>query len=171
MAEDFRGKLGGFDEEELERFLGGSALARLACLKPDGSPYVVPVWYQWDGEAVWFVGRQRSSWCEYIQNDGRVCVVIDSEHSPPDESGRSTQIPKVIMEGIAEIIEEPNVGGRWVEIARQMALRYYGANGPSYLEPTMSWKRWLIRLDPVETWTWQGIAWPKRYLEGDAVQI
>ena len=69
----------------------------------------------------------------------------------------------------AVIVEQPNIGGRWVEIARTMALRYYGANGPSYLEPTMNWKRWLIRLDPVETWTWQGIAWPKTYLEGDAV--
>ena len=69
----------------------------------------------------------------------------------------------------AVIVEQPNIGGRWGEIARQMALRYYGANGPSYLEPTMSWKRWLLRIAPVETWTWQGIAWPKRYLEGDAV--
>ena len=50
-----------------------------------------------------------------------------------------------------------------------MSIRYYGENGPSYLEPTMSWKRWLIRLDPVRIQTWQGIAWPERYLEGDAV--
>ncbi len=163
MAEDFRGKLGGFDEEELERFLGGSALARLACLKPDGSPYVVPVWYQWDGEAVWFVGRQRSSWCAYIQNDGRVSVVIDSEHTPPDESGRSTQIPKVMMEGIAEIIEEPNVGGAWVQVAEEMSYRYLGPNGPEYLTGTINQPRWLIKMTPTRMKTWQGVGWARSY--------
>ena len=33
----------------------------------------------------------------------------------------------------------------------------------------MTWKRWLVRLDPVEIQTYQGIGWPKSYLEGDAV--
>ena len=30
-------------------------LARTACLKPDGSPYVFPSWYHWDGVAFWLV--------------------------------------------------------------------------------------------------------------------
>ncbi len=168
MAENFRGKLGGFDEEALGQFLEGNALARLACLKLDGSPYVVPVWYHWDGESIWFVGRQRSVWCKYIQNDGRVCVVIDSEHSPPDESGQRTEIPKVIMEGIAEIVEEPNVGGKWVEIAEQMSYRYLGPNGPEYLTGTINQPRWLIKMTPDSMKTWQGVGWARRYWVEDA---
>ena len=43
---------GGLTAEEMEDFLAGNAVARLATLKPDGSPYVMPVWYQWDGQDV-----------------------------------------------------------------------------------------------------------------------
>ncbi len=163
MAEDFRGKLGGLDEDEFERFLAGNALARLACLKPDGSPYVIPVWYQWDGEAMWFVGRQRSVWCKYIQNDGRVSVVVDSEHSPPDESGQSAEIPKVMMDGIAEIVEEPNVGGQWVRVAEEMSYRYLGPNGPEYLTGTINQPRWLIKMSPTRVKSWQGVGWARKY--------
>ena len=62
MSEDFRGKLGGLDTDEFNHFLAGNPLARLAVLTPDGAPYVIPVWYQWDGEYMWFVGRQKSIW-------------------------------------------------------------------------------------------------------------
>jgi nitroimidazol reductase NimA-like FMN-containing flavoprotein (pyridoxamine 5'-phosphate oxidase superfamily) len=163
MAEDFRGKLGGMMDEERDAFLAGDSLARLACLKPDGSPYVIPVWYQWDGESIWFVGRQRSIWCEYIKNDGRVSAVIDAPHSPPDESGKSTEIPKVFMEGTAEVVEEPNVGGQWVQVAEEMSYRYLGPNGPTYLTGTINQPRWLIKLTPSKIKTWQGVGWARKY--------
>lgn len=163
MAESFRGRVGGLDDEEVERFLAGSALARLAVLTPDGAPYVIPVWYQWDGKHLWFVGRQRSVWCEYIKRDGRVSVVIDTEHSPPDESGKKMEIPKVFMQGNAEIVEEPNVGGQWVKIAELMSYRYLGPNGPEYLTGTINQPRWLIKMTPTEIRSWQGVGWAKRY--------
>ena len=130
----FRGDLGGLTAEEMEQFLAGSPLARLATLKPDGSPYVMPVWYQWDGEALYFVGRQRALWCEYIKADGRVSVVIDAPHSDPDEAGQAMEIPKVYMEGIATIEEEPNVGVKtWKGVG--WARRYWVEDsGPTYEE-------------------------------------
>ena len=85
----------------------------VACLRPDGAPYVVPIWYQWDGTSLWFVGRERSEWCRFMQNDPRISVVIDKEHGRPDAaSGEIQQIPKVIASGNAEIVETPNVGGQ-----------------------------------------------------------
>ncbi len=163
MADDFRGKLGALAENEFEAFLAGPEIARLAVLTPDGAPYVIPVWYQWDGEFMWFVGRQKAVWCEYIKNDGRVSVVIDAPHSPPDESGKSMEIPKVFMQGIAEIAEEPNVGGKWVEIAEQMSYRYLGPNGPEYLQGTIKQPRWLIKMTPTEVKSWQGVGWARKY--------
>ncbi len=161
--DDFRGDMGGLTEEEFERFLSGNSLARLATLKADGSPFVVPVWYHWDGEAIWFVGRQRAAWCKHIANDGRTSVVIDSEHSEPDESGKQTEIPKVIMEGTSEVVEEPNVGGKWVEVAEKMSYRYLGPNGPTYLTSTLQQPRWLIKMTPTNIKTWKGVGWAKRY--------
>lgn len=163
MAEDFRGKLGGMDDDEVTKFLAGNSLARLACLKPDGSPYVIPVWYQWDGESIWFVGRERSAWCKYIENDPRVSVVIDTEHSEPDESGKRTEIPKVMMEGTAEVVEQPNIGGQWVQVAEEMSYRYLGPNGPEYLQGTIKQPRWLIKMTPSRMKTWQGVGWARKY--------
>ena len=101
--------------------------ARVACLRPDGAPYVVPIWYQWDGTSLWFVGRERSEWCSFMQNDPRISVVIDKEHGRPDAaSGEIQQIPKVIASGHAEIVETPNVGGQWVDIASKMACALPG---------------------------------------------
>ena len=163
MAEDFRGKLGGLEGEEFDAFLAGSYLARVACLTPDGAPYVIPLWYQWDGEAMWFVGRQRAVWCEYMKADPRVSLVVDAPHSEPDEMGQSVEIPKVIMQGMAEIVEEPNVGGHWVQVAKEMSYRYLGPNGPTYLVPTLKQPRWLIKVVPEKVRTWQGVAWARRY--------
>jgi nitroimidazol reductase NimA-like FMN-containing flavoprotein (pyridoxamine 5'-phosphate oxidase superfamily) len=164
MSEEYRGAMGGLEQQELDTFLAGDALARVACLREDGWPYVVPIWYQWDGRSLWFVGRERSEWCKYIQNDGRIAVVIDKEHGKPDNSsGEMAQIPKVMTSGIAEVVETPNVGGQWVDIAAKMAVRYLGPNGPSYLESTLKQPRWLIRLTPDEIKTWKGVGWAKRY--------
>ena len=163
MAEDFRGDLGGLTEQEFELFLSGNSLARLAVLTSDGRPYVVPVWYQWDGSAMWFVGRQRAEWCKMVQADGRVSCVIDSEHSEPDESGKSMEIPKVMMQGNAEIIEEPNVGGKWVDVAKEMSYRYLGPNGPEYLTGTIDQPRWLIKMTPTKVRSWKGVGWAKKY--------
>jgi len=164
MAErNFRGELGGLRREQMDQFLGGNALARLSTLKPDGAPYVVPVWYQWDGDALWFVGRERSAWCRHIANDPRVAVVIDSEHSDPDESGNSVEIPKVMMEGLAEVVETPNVGGKWVQVAEEMSYRYLGPNGPTYLTSTIQQPRWLIKMTPDRIKTWKGVGWARKY--------
>lgn len=164
MSEDYRGAMGGLEDEELNAFLAGDALARVACLRPDGAPYVVPIWYQWDGANLWFVGRERSEWAKFMQADPRVSVVIDKEHGRPDAvSGEIQQIPKMIASGRVEIVEEPNVGGQWVDIASKMAVRYLGENGPSYIESTLQQPRWLIKLTPDEIKTWKGVGWAKRY--------
>ncbi len=169
--ESWRGKVGKLSREEINQFLEEPNLARVACLDDKGWPYAVPCWYQWDGKSIWLVARAKSKWAHLLKAQPRCAVTIDESSSADDSQAPGAGVQRnFAVQCEAVIVEEPNVGGRWVEVARTMSLRYYGANGPSYLEPTMSWKRWLIRLDPVEMWTWQGIAWPKSYLEGDAVQ-
>ena len=41
-------KIGKMSKKEIDEFLSEPWIARLACIKPDGSPFVVPVWYHWD---------------------------------------------------------------------------------------------------------------------------
>ena len=163
MADEFRGKIGTMDSQEVAAFLGSDALARLACVRPDGSPYVIPVWFHWDGEDFWFVGRKKAEWCRYLEQDPRVCIVIDAPHSPADEMGKSTEVPKVFAEGTVEVVEQPNIGGRWVEIAEQMSYRYLGPNGPTYLTASKQQPRWLFRMRPTRIKTWQGVGWAPKY--------
>ncbi|MEA2524119.1 MAG: hypothetical protein QOF73_1346, partial [Thermomicrobiales bacterium] len=113
----WRGKIGLMDQREMDEFLAGNNLARLAVLDERGWPYVQPVWYQWEPvEGVfWIVARKKSAWAAYMQRDGRVALTIDGETRP---------YRKVALQGTAEMIEEPNVGGQWVEIAKLMATRY-----------------------------------------------
>jgi hypothetical protein len=139
--------------EEMEAFLGGSTFARLATVDGEGWPYVVPAWQEWSEGRFWLIARKRSAWAGHLAAEPRCAVTVD-------ETGTQR---KVIAQCRAEVVEEPNVGGRWVEIARRMSVRYLGEHGPDYLEPTLGWPRWLFALEPVRMWTWQGNDWAPRY--------
>jgi hypothetical protein len=154
----WRGKVGGMSEFEREAFLARGEAMHLACLKPDGSPYITVCWHDWHDGSFWLVPRQRSRWAQLLRADGRLSFVIDDDET----------MEKVIGEGVAELVEEPNVGGRWVEVATRMAVRYLGPDGPRYLEPTLNQPRWLFRFEPVNVQTWQGVGWAKRYWVEDS---
>ena len=149
----WRGKLGRMSAEEHEAFVAQGRVMHIACLQTDGTPYVAVCWHDWKDGYFWLVPRQRARWAELLENDGRLSFVIDDEKS----------MEKVIGEGVAELVEKPNVGGQWVEVATRMALRYLGPDGPTYLTPTLNQPRWLFRFKPINVKTWQGVGWAKRY--------
>ena len=103
-------------------------LCHLARLKDDGSPYVIPIWFERDGQRFYVIPRKNSLWATFIKQRLVVCLAI----SEPDKPYR-----KVIVEGNAVLAEEPNIGGQWVPIATSMSRRYLGERGPEYLEPTL----------------------------------
>lgn len=151
--DSWRGKIGSLDDPEFAKFLAEAQIARLACLDDDGWPYVVPCWQEWDGHGWWVIPRERSAWAGFLAQDPRCAVTVD-------EAGEQR---KVVAQCRAEIVERPNVGGRWVAIAERMATRYLGENGPRYLEPTLDKPRWLFYLHPERLRTWQGQEWARRY--------
>jgi len=152
--ETWRGKVGKMDEAEMASFLAGGLVARLACLDDEGWPYVVPTWYQHADGGFWIIPRRRSAWAAYLERDGRVSLAIDEPGAP---------YRKVLVKGVAELVERPNVGGRWVAIANEMSYRYLGEHGPDYLVPTLNEPRWLFFVRPVKVTTWQGVDWAKKY--------
>jgi hypothetical protein len=153
VSDDWRGKVGPMQAEEIEAFLEEPIFARIAMLDSEGWPYVVPVWHEWAEGRFWVIGRKRSGWALNLAADPRCAVTID------EDGGQR----KVIAQCRAELIEEPNVGGRWVPIAERMSVRYLGEHGPDYLEPTLGFPRWLFALTPIRTWTWMGNDWAPRY--------
>lgn len=152
--------------ERLSCFLGGRVLARLALVTPDCLPYIVPVWYHWDGTALWFVGRQRSEWCSVAATSPQGAVVIDAE-GDYETGGERFFTPRVTFRGRIQIVERPGDGYSWVDMSRLMALRYRGQAGLEYVESTRSEPRWLIKLEPSQFTSWEGGGWAARYRSGE----
>jgi hypothetical protein len=158
------GKMGGMSPEEINEFLKEPWIVRVACIKPDGWPYIFPVWYHWDGACFWIVGRKRSQWCHYLHLDPRVSLVVD-EPVPPYR--------KVICEGTAALIEAAQgpylLNGEksiWNIIGEtHTGPRYLGAGrGSEYRNSVNHEPCWTYKIIPTSNLTtWQGVGWAKRY--------
>jgi hypothetical protein len=139
--------------DEVDAFLAQPLICHLACHDAGGWPYVVPVWFEWDGAGFWIIPRARSAWAEYLRADPRVALAIDEP-----AAGR-----RVVGQGSAELVEAPNVGGRWVEIGQRMAVRYRGEAGRAYLQATLDQPRWLFYVRPRRLITWKAPGWHEKY--------
>ena len=64
---------------ELDAFLGEQRTCRLATTGP-GGPHVAPLWFVWDGQALWVSSLTRSQRWANVARDPRVAVVIDDGH-------------------------------------------------------------------------------------------
>ena len=154
---------GPMPEAHIDEFLrspDSTWLLKLAVNKPNGYPSIVPLWYQWDGEAFFVVGRKRSKWVADLKRDPRCAIAIEETAHP--------RIRKVLAQCDAEIVEGPAVGegSQWVPVADEMATRYSGPDGPEMLKMSWGWERYLVKLTPVDgLTTWQGADWALSYFD------
>lgn len=145
----------GLTPEQVDELLAGPIIVRLATVKPDGAPYVVPVWEYWDDGAMYIIPREKSRFMEYIKNEPRVAVSCADDVDPDH--------PRVLIEGTAEIVEGPvKMTGRMLEIAREMVVRYAGEPGLAYLESTIDNPRYLLKITPEKMTSWVK-GWHPRY--------
>jgi hypothetical protein len=155
---------GGMPWSQVREFLASPDsrwLLKLSTLQEDGWPMIAPLWYQWDGEAFYVVGRKRSKWVADLQRDPRCAICVEETAHP--------RIRKVLAQCTAEIVEGPVVGegSQWVPIANEMATRYTGPDGPEQLKASWGWERYLVRLVPRNgrVKTWQGADWALSYFD------
>lgn len=154
---EWMGKNATMTLEEVERFLAGPVVARIATIDEEGLPYITPVWQEWDGQAMWIVPRKKSAWVQHIKVNPNVAV------SCAEDAGT---YKRVLMRGKAEIISGPEpMAGKCLEVANRMAVRYLGEHGPEYLVPTYDRPRYLIKIVPQNMVTWDGVEWHAKYLK------
>jgi nitroimidazol reductase NimA-like FMN-containing flavoprotein (pyridoxamine 5'-phosphate oxidase superfamily) len=96
-------------------FLNGPWTARLACIRPDGGPHVIPVWQEWDGERFVIIAWQGSQWAEYVLQNPNVSISVD-EPWPP--------LRRVVARGKA--VQMPADSSRLDEILLRLSGRYLG---------------------------------------------
>lgn len=145
----------GLTPVQIDKLLSGPIIARLATVKPDGAPYIVPVWEYWDGEYLFIIPRERSQFVEYIKNEPRVAVSCADDVDPDH--------PRILIEGEAEIVEGPvRMSGKTLDIAREMVVRYSGKPGLKYLDETIDKSRYLLKIKPENITTWAK-GWHPKY--------
>jgi hypothetical protein len=145
-------------DELLRRTFRDLAVARLATLAPDGSPYVAALWFVWREDGMFLSTRVGSPTWEQAGRDPRVSLVIDR--------GRDwNELAGVGVEGRAACFpaEHPEIRGpmsAWHEKYRSM-LAADGFERFTEAVPTLG----FIRVEPLRVRTWDH-AWHERGIAG-----
>jgi PPOX class probable F420-dependent enzyme len=104
------------EAEYREFLLRGTKTGKLATVRKDGRPHVVPVWFELDGDAVIFTTSDRSVKFMNMKRDPRVSITIDDQ-TPP--------YSYVMIEGTVSFSEDP---GELLYWATRIGGRYMGAD-------------------------------------------
>ena len=78
MREQRRGGKIAMDVEERDAFLASERTCRVATVGGDGAPHVTPLWFVWDGSALWLTSIVRSQRWTDLQREPRISVVVDA---------------------------------------------------------------------------------------------
>lgn len=104
------------DDERRAFLLEGTRTGKLATIRRDGRPHVVPIWFLLDGDEVLLTTGADTVKGRNILRDPRVCLCVDDEDPP---------FAYVMVEGEAEVTEDPDELLRW---ATRLGGRYMGAD-------------------------------------------
>ena len=94
--------------------LSGTRTGKLATVRADGRPHVVPVWFVLDGDTITFTTEDTTIKAANMRRDARVCLCVDDE-TPP--------FAYVQIEGTAQLLEEATDLLYW---ATRIGCRYMG---------------------------------------------
>ena len=144
---------------ELDELLRRPILGRLATVRADGWPSVVPVWIEWDGERAWIIARAASRFVDDVRAEPRVCLSVVADDDPDRRAQLFCRV------AIAE--EAGPLAGETLAMARRMARRYEGDAGVRYVEASATWPRVLLRLEPERIVSWASPDWHDRYRSDD----
>ena len=73
-----RGRAIAMTAAEVDAFPADERTCRVATVGADGRPHVVPLWFVWDGAALWLNSLVRSQRWTDLERDPRVAVVVDT---------------------------------------------------------------------------------------------
>jgi PPOX class probable F420-dependent enzyme len=103
-------------EDEWRAFvMEGTRTAKVATMRDDGSPHVVPVWFVLDGTEVVFTTGTSSVKGKALRRDPRACVCVDDQ-APP--------FAFVMIEGTVTVSDDLSDLREW---ATRIGGRYMGA--------------------------------------------
>ena len=110
--------MAGMTREEALAFLAADPAhtGKLALVRSDGAPIVVPIWYALDGEILIFTTDARSAKGRILRREPRMALCVDDERPP---------FAFVTVHGTASLSEDPTDLRMW---AATIGGRYMGAD-------------------------------------------
>ena len=130
---------------ELDAFLTRQRTCRIATASQDG-PHLTPLWYVWDGTALWLYSVVRSQRWTDISRDRRVAVLVDAGDAYGELRGAE-------LRGAAEIVGEvPRTGAPDAGLAEPERLYARKYEGTGVMHHT-GYHAWL-RLAPGKITSW-----------------
>ena len=136
-------------DEQADFLSEPGVLMRVAVVREDGSPLVTPIWFIYEGDAIYFTPRAKSEWFECLRLDSRVALCIDEEALP---------YRKVLAEGSAELVHDVGADDLWRDQYRRIAKRYVDEEGAeAYVRNTIEQPRGLycLRLSEAKVNSWR----------------
>jgi hypothetical protein len=129
---------------ERDAYLGSQPVCRVATAGPGGRPHVSPLWFVWDGGALWLYSLSRSQRWTDLAADPRVSVVVD------DGGANFGELRGVELSGeVAVVGEVPRTGQPHAELdapERMFADKY----GRMRHDERHAW----LRLEPRKIVSW-----------------
>jgi PPOX class probable F420-dependent enzyme len=120
---------------------------KLATVRRDGRPHIVPIWFDLDGDDLIFTTWHKSVKAVNMQRDPRVCLCIDDE-TPP--------FAYVQIEGTAVFSDDMAELRRW---ATRIGGRYMGADqAEAYGRRNSVEGELVVRITPTKIIARTGIA-------------
>jgi PPOX class probable F420-dependent enzyme len=141
-----RGRVIAMNAEELDAFLGEQRTCRLATTGPDG-PHVAPVWFVWDGQALWVYSLTRSQRWANVSRDPRVAVVVDDGHHYHELHGAEIEGQALVVGPVPRTGDED--APELTEPERRMAAKYFDAP-----EMTHDGRHAWLRITPLKLVSW-----------------
>lgn len=148
MQQQRRGRVIAMNGEELASFLGAQHTCRLATTGPDG-PHVAPVWFVWDGQALWVYSLTRSQRWANVTRDPRVAVVVDDGHHYHELRGAEIEGQATVVGPVPRTGEQDPPAPELAEPELLMAAKYFGAAAMTH-DARHAW----LRITPRKLVTW-----------------
>jgi nitroimidazol reductase NimA-like FMN-containing flavoprotein (pyridoxamine 5'-phosphate oxidase superfamily) len=125
------------EASEIDSFLNEpDHLVRIGTTDADGWPRVVPTWFIYRDDQIWFTPRQESAFLTNLRRDQRVALSIDEEPLP---------YRKVSIQGTAQLVYDLGADDVWRETYRDIARRYIPEEAvEAYVTDTIDQPRALL---------------------------
>jgi PPOX class probable F420-dependent enzyme len=131
--------------QELDVFLREERMCRVATVGPDGRPHNSPLWFVWDGSALWLNSIVKSQRWANLARNPQVSVIVDAGHDFGELRGAE------LIGSVEQVGEVPRTSTPDAQLAQPEQL--FGAkyaNGTFHADGRHAW----LRLTPESVVSW-----------------